>query len=129
MKVAILLILLVTLILSSYSAPIDRYQEHPDQKIHAHIQDKDYNNLPLTETWDKSKALFKISQLNETEYHEAWQGASRSFSGDNYYTLHIKGGQSATLAEFAFEVVAMTKLIFNYHCTNPKGDKPMKAEL
>lgn len=129
MKATISLILLATLILSANSDPVDRYQEHPDQKIHAHIQDKDYNDLPLTDTWDKSKALFKISQLNETEYYDAWQGASRSFSGDNYYTLHIKGGQSATLAEFAFEVVDMTKLIFNFHCTNPKGSKPMKAEI
>ena len=106
-----------------------RYEEHPDQEVHAHIKDKDYTNLPFTENWDKTQGQFTVKQLNVTDYDAAWQGAHRSFNGDNYYTVQIKGGESVTLTEFAYEVIDMTKAVVNYHCGSALKSKVMDVDL
>ncbi len=121
--------LLIFLTIFSLALASDRYQEHPEQQIHSHLLHKDYNNLPFKESWDTNESLFKIKSLNVTEYDEAWKGAHRTFEGGNFHTLAIKAGASATLAEFAHEVIAITKLIVNYHCNNAKGTKPAPIQL
>jgi hypothetical protein len=63
------------------------------------------------------------------EYDTVWEGAHRTFRGDNYYTVLINGEDSVTLAEFAYEAIKMSKAVINYHCSNPKSTNAVETEL
>ena len=122
-------VLLATTVLFQLCVCSDRFQPHPSSNAYDHIQDKDYTDFPLVENWDKSAALFETKSLTVQEYDTVWEGAHRTFRGDNYYTVLIKGGESVTLAEFAYEAIKMSKAVINYHCSNLKSTNPANAEL
>jgi hypothetical protein len=129
MKKSQLFALALTLLLAQLVTANDRYEETPDQKIHPHIIDKDYTNVEFKQKWDIQTGFFTVRTLNVTEYDEVWQGVTRDFRGDNFYTLFLRDGQEATLAEYAYEAIKMTKAIVNYHCTNKKNDRPAKVDF
>ena len=120
------------LVLTLTSAAVicsDRYQEHPDQEPHPIIKNKDYTNLEFARDWNRDQGYFTVKNISIKEYDEIWQGQTRDFRGDNFYTVSMKGGMDATLAEYAYEAIPRTKAVINYHCSNPKSDKPKEVEF
>ena len=121
--------ILFVLQILAFASTNDRYIEHPDQQMHPHIRDKDYSNLTFSRDWNREHAFFEVRELNVTEHDKIWDGVSRDFRGDNFYTVSIKGGEDVTFAEYAYEAIKMTKAIINYHCSGAKTEKPVEVDF
>jgi hypothetical protein len=73
--------------------------------------------------------LFDVKTLTTDEYQTSFQGANRVFRGENYYTILVAVQRSVTLAEFAYEAIKMSRLVFNYHCTDFESKHPVESQL
>lgn len=122
----------IFIILSIFATQIicnGRYQEHPDQEQDPVIKNKDYTNLEFQKDWNRDYGYFTVKKVSMQEYDKIWQGQTRDFRGDNFHTISLKAKQSATLAEYAYEAIPMTKAVMNYHCSNPKSSKPRVVQF